>query len=463
MDIAEALKVADDLAFASRNKHLTDLERSIVEGVCEGKKYAQIATESHVEPSHVNDVAADLWKALSNAVGEQVKRVNFRATIERYRSENSASVGQVLFNVCPQITLNNNQYHNDQKSDRTNTPQYLKTIPALVPFYDRTQELTSLKQWILTEKCRSIVISGTSGIGKTALTRQLLEDIKNEFEEIVWQSLGCQRSVVEFIDRNLIASLNIEALPEPPLDLEARLSLLLEHFSQHRCLIILDDLDRLFSSGELAGNYSEKDREYRELFRRIWETNHQSCILLLSREEPSELAVMLDNNSSIHSFPLGGIGAGGREIFRAKGLSDEDRWDDAIEYLGGNTAYLESVSIAVKKLFGGKVGEFYKYEELFLTEEIESLLTYQFGRLSIAEQEVIKLLAGEAVPIGIYRSIESLNMSPADVGKAIISLGRRGLIVGGTFPVKNQSGTDDGAVFSLRSIVKKFILQLYQA
>lgn len=129
---------------------------------------------------------------------------------------------------------------------------------------------------------------------------------------------------MEFIDRNLIASLNIEALPEPPLDLEARLSLLLEHFREHRCLIILDDLDRLFSSGELAGNYTEEYREYRNLFRRLWETNHQSCLLLVSREEPSEMAGSVSNNSSIHSLPLGGLGDGGREIFRAKGLSDEE-------------------------------------------------------------------------------------------------------------------------------------------
>jgi AAA ATPase domain len=114
-------------------------------------------------------------------------------------------------------------------TDKTNTPQYLKTIPALALIYDRSQELDLLKQWILTEKSRSILISGAAGIGKTILARQLLEDIKDEFEEIVWQSLGCQRAVVECIDRNLIASLKIDALPEPPLDLEARLSLLLEH------------------------------------------------------------------------------------------------------------------------------------------------------------------------------------------------------------------------------------------
>jgi AAA ATPase domain len=454
MDVAEALNIADNLVFASRNKHLNDLERAIIEGVCQGKKYSQIAADNYCEQSHVNDVAADLWKALSNAVGEQVKKTNFRSTIERYRSENSSSFfGQISsLNFCSEITLNNHQYHNDRKSDRTNTPQYLKTIPDLVPVYDRSQELDLLKQWILTEQCRSIVISGTAGIGKTALARQLLEDIKDEFDEIVWQSLGCQRSVVEFIDRNLIASLNIDALPEPPLDLEARLSLLLEHFREHRCLIVLDDLDRLFSSGELAGNCTEEHREYRELFRQIWETNHQSCVLLLSREEPSELAVAAGNNSSIHSLLLGGLSAGGREIFRAKGLSDEDRWDDAIEYLGGNPAYLKSVAIAIKKLFGGKVDEFYKYEELFLTEDIKLLLNYQFGRLSAAEREVIQVLAGKSVTVTISVLIESLSISPSDVGNAIVSLGRRGLI--------DRTETDEGTFFSLRSIVKKFILQL---
>jgi hypothetical protein len=174
--------------------------------------------------------------------------------------------------------------------------------------------------------------------------------------------------------------------------------------------------------------------------------------LLLSREEPSELAVSIGNNNAIHSLVLGGLGEGGREIFRAKELSDGDRWDYAIEYLCGNPAYLESVSIAIQKLFGGKVSEFCKYEELFLTEDIKSLLTHQFGRLSTAEREVIRSLALETIPVSISRSIESLSISPSDVGNAIVSLGRRGLI--------ERTETDEGTVFGVGSIIKKFILQL---
>jgi hypothetical protein len=145
------------------------------------------------------------------------------------------------------------------------------------------------------------------------------------------------------------------------------------------------------------------------------------------------------------------LGAGVREIFKAKGLSDEERWDYEIKYLGENPAYLESVSIAIKQSFVGNVNEFCKHEELFLIEEIESLLTHQFSRLSTAEKEVIKLLAGEVAPIGLSRLIESLNMSPADVSKAIVSLGIRGLV--------ERNEIYDGTFFSLKLIVKKFIVK----
>jgi hypothetical protein len=116
--------------------------------------------------------------------------------------------------------------------------------------------------------------------------------------------------------------------------------------------------------------------------------------------------------------------------------------------LGGNPAYLESVSIVINKLFGGKVAEFCKYEELFLTEDIKLLLNHQFSRLSVSEKEVIKYLANEVMPVNTSKIIELLDLFPANICNAILSLVRRGLI--------NQTIIHENTSFSLQLIVKYF-------
>ena len=101
MDVVEVLKIADSLIFDSTSKYLDDLQRSIVQGVYEGKKYAKIAEESHCTEGHVTDVAATLWKILSDAVGEKVTKSNLKSTIERYQfsivSSHYWKVGNVNF------------------------------------------------------------------------------------------------------------------------------------------------------------------------------------------------------------------------------------------------------------------------------------------------------------------------------------------------------------------------------
>ena len=82
MDVAEVLKIADDLMFESTSKYLDDLQKSIVQGVYESKKYSKIAEESHCSEGHVTDIASNLWKALSDAIGEKVSKSNRKLSIK---------------------------------------------------------------------------------------------------------------------------------------------------------------------------------------------------------------------------------------------------------------------------------------------------------------------------------------------------------------------------------------------
>jgi hypothetical protein len=84
MYFEQASTLVDRLIYEFNGEHLNDLERSIVEGVCEGKKYGEIAQELDRTSGYVADAAAKLLQALSQALGEKVSKKNIKAVIERH-------------------------------------------------------------------------------------------------------------------------------------------------------------------------------------------------------------------------------------------------------------------------------------------------------------------------------------------------------------------------------------------
>jgi hypothetical protein len=61
--------------------------------------------------------------------------------------------------------------------------------PDVSTFYGRTTELTTLRQWILQDNCRLVGIIGIGGIGKTALSVKLAEQVQDHFTYVIWRSL----------------------------------------------------------------------------------------------------------------------------------------------------------------------------------------------------------------------------------------------------------------------------------
>ncbi|HEY9638295.1 MAG TPA: hypothetical protein V6D14_33205 [Coleofasciculaceae cyanobacterium] len=61
--------------------------------------------------------------------------------------------------------------------------------PDVSKFYGRIEELKQLKQWIIDERCRLVVLLAQGGIGKTALSVKLAQEIQGDFEYVIWRSL----------------------------------------------------------------------------------------------------------------------------------------------------------------------------------------------------------------------------------------------------------------------------------
>jgi hypothetical protein len=374
-------------------------------------------------------VASKLWKVLSEILGEDINQSNFRYTMERLQlSIVESNFGNYYaqidnFSVCgnpPQsLETPNLEKQNQETSSKTQPKQRLDLSDAPEPnqFYNRTSELTTLENWILS-RTRLIAILGLSGIGKTAITLQLIPQIQHEFDRIIWRSL-----------RNSppLASLQTDLIKFLSQQQETELPDLINYLRSHRCLIILDDVQTIFSTGQLAGNYKPGYENYGAFFKQIAESCHNSCLILMSWEKPREIAALEGENRPCKSLQLNGLGPEAQEIFREKGLAEPEKWSELIDLYSGNPLWLNIIATAIQDLFGGSVSEFLSCNPLFLGD-LEYLLHQHFDRLTASEQKVISWLATTPAPADISKIPESLQLSPPEIMKVIQSLGRRSLI-----------------------------------
>lgn len=478
MDVKDVLQFTDRLFFSETGKHIDRLQETIVKGTLDGQKYSEIAEEEHCTEGHVRNVASELWQILSNALGQEVNKSNFRATFKRLNFANIwnfnefnkdiVQIGEINFceNTSPSQKVPNSPTDKETLNKGNAKPkvrEYLGEMPKFGSFYDRTSELTTLKQWILHENTRLLAIHGIIGIGKSAIAAQLVEQIKHEFDFIIWRSLATspplsilQTNIIQSLCRGGAESGGGAPLPAPsadgvtePEEIKGnhRGLPLLEYLRKYRCLLIFDDVQTIYSSGQLAGTYQPGYQDYGTLLRQLAELSHNSCILLLSWDQPREIAALEGENSPVRSLQLNGLGAA-REIFREKGLTEEENWSELIEIYRGNPLWLKIVATMIIDLFNGSVSELLSYQTLFLGD-LESLLHPPFNRLSDLEKQVISWLANETAPASLSQIPENMQISPSDLLKILQSLGRRSLID----KVKQGNQT----LFTLPPVVREFV------
>jgi hypothetical protein len=260
------------------------------------------------------------------------------------------------------------------------------------------------------------------GIGKTALSVKLAEQISHKFEYVVWRSLQNAPPVTQMLTA-LLQSLSNQHQNDEPTTVEAQTEVLMEYLRKHRCFLVLDGVEailrngaeplqcarasnpnfagrgwRLYplgnrnSDGERgtpAGCYREGYEGYGKLFRRLGEERHQSCIVLTSREQPKELAFLV--GKTVRLLHLSGLSEeAAQEIFQEKGCFGqlENKWKEVTQLYQGNPLALRLASTMIQELFDCNAIEFLSKNIAFFGD-IRDWLNQQLDRLSYLEKEFV--------------------------------------------------------------------------
>lgn len=304
--------------------------------------------------------------------------------------------------------------------------------PDIERFCGRTQELNDLERWIVDERCRLVTLLGMGGVGKTTLAHMVARQIQatRPFEYVYWRSLQ-NAPLLESLLENCFQHLFEQRPVKLSGNVDEQISLLITCLRKQRCLLILDNVESLLQAGQRAGQYIESYEGYGRLLQRIGETDHQSCLIVTSREKPREVARLEGVDSRVRSLRLSGIEErNGRELLSDKSLfGSDDMWAALVYRYTGNPLALKLVSEPVRELFGGDIAAFLKEEETVFGD-IYDLLDHQFQRLSAIEQEITYWLAIEREGMSLNTLYEDMRHQTdrKPLLEALDSLRRRSLV-----------------------------------
>jgi hypothetical protein len=417
------LSNAKEQVFPHKKTGLTSTEKLHIQGLLCGNSPTEIANLLVIKPQGLN-------VALSNTIYRYVEELTGH-------SLNSLENWREIVNWL------------EIAGYKTQSSTDWGEAPDITSFYGRTQELAQLQQWIAHDRSRLIALLGMGGIGKTALAVKLVEQIKDEFEIVMWRSLR-DTPPLEALFKQLL-----QYFPNyRNSQINANMAQLLRVLRTYRCLIILDEVEVLLKEYPV-GYYCDSYKGYSEFLRRVGTERHQSCVVVISREKPREFTLFESENYPVHSLLLGGLQEeSSRGILKDQQLDEGKHWEKLVKLYWGNPLALKTVAAIIRDLFEGSVTQFLKQNTtLFISNEFFEILDQQFTRLSELEAATVCKLATYTHPISISELTEIVSQvkPQTDTIQIIDSLRRRSLL--------EKVKSSHEALFILHPIIVQYVIR----
>lgn len=446
MPLKDALTLIDKVLEFSQ---LNNLHQDVFCLSWEGKTYQEIAETCGYDTDYVRHVGYQLWQNLSQVLEQKVTKRNLQVVFRRFgqRTKTSNNRTEKITSVpsSPHLSRSNiNPYPikaeliSDQTANQLLSADWLAPIHAnpTRPFVGRRQEQQTLIEWLTsgqniehTPPVRLISLLGMAGIGKTSLTQQVIDQIQNQFQQVIWRSLRNAPTFTE-IFANIINTYGHGTL-EWPTHIDAQVEILMQYFRQHRCLLVLDNFETILQPGQMGGHYRPNYQAYGQLLRHLMDSPHQSCVLLTSREQP--IGINLRNQPVVQTLYLQGLlPLETHTLLLQQGIKATPQNADTLHsYYVGNPYALKVATTNMASLFNYHIAKWIEQSN-FVFGPIQQLLDQQLKRLASPEQQMIDAIVTHTDGVTLDQLHEDLVLtslvSIADLLPALQSLQDRSLL-----------------------------------
>lgn len=371
MGAEEALEFIDRLVFVKTGERLDSRQRIILHELWQNPRrtYQEITENCAYSSVYLKEVGAELWKLLSEVLGEKITKGSFQSAVERCKQQYSdVSVSAEVLTLITPSTIDSN-------------------------FLGRDREIAELHN-IISAGAKVILIQAEGGVGKTTLARKYFKT--QNFDKVLelWMATEIQNltPVESVVEEWLRRDFN----EEPGRDFGINLERLRRELRNQtpKIGVFIDNLETALDKN---GKFLESRRPYVELLRVLADADVHSVTLLTSRERLRESSIQ------VYLYSLEGLDEQvWQQFFSRRNINcNPNILSEMCRAYGGNAKAMQILRGAIFTDFQGDIYAYWQENctDLLIERELKDLVASQFDRLQQNDLEAYHLLCR----LGCYR------------------------------------------------------------